>query len=363
MTEPSDDKPATKEDKKAARKAAREAPTQIISGKSIETILAETQKKFGPESLMRLTNEKRVVPHISSGSYSLDDALGCGGYPRGRIIEIYGQEASGKTTLTLHAIAECQRVGGVAAFIDAEHAFDKAYAQTIGVDTGSLLFCQPDNGEQGLQIADELISSGNVAMVVIDSVAALVPKSEIDGEVGDFHVGEHARMMSQTLRMMTPRVAKSGCVLIFINQIRQKIGVMFGNPNTTTGGNALKFFTSVRMEVAKIETLKHGDDGYGIRSRVKVVKNKLAPPFQAAELDIVWGEGIDRNNDLLSIALTKKLVGKAGAWFDFAGRRFQGFQNFVDALDTDSELCAALEAAVLAPEPTLVIDADGVVQK
>ena len=289
--------------------------------KALGLAMDQITKQFGDGSIMRLGEAKRVdVELISSGSLSLDIALG-GGYPRGRILEIYGPESSGKTTLTLHAIAEIQRSGGTAAFIDAEHALDPSYAKKVGVDTENLLISQPDNGEQALEIVETLVRSNAVDLIVVDSVAALTPQAEIEGDMGDSHMGLQARLMSQALRKLTGIINKSKATVIFINQIRMKIGVMFGNPETTTGGNALKFYTSVRMDIRRIGQIKDGDNITGNRTKVKVVKNKIAPPFRVAEFDIMYNEGISRTGDVLDLAVQHGIVGKAGAWFDYAGAK------------------------------------------
>jgi recombination protein RecA len=285
--------------------------------KALGLAMDQITKQFGDGSIMRLGEAKRVdVELISSGSLSLDIALG-GGYPRGRILEIYGPESSGKTTLTLHAIAEIQRSGGTAAFIDAEHALDPSYAKRVGVDTENLLISQPDNGEQALEIVETLVRSNAVDLIVVDSVAALTPQAEIEGDMGDSHMGLQARLMSQALRKLTGIINKSKATVIFINQIRMKIGVMFGNPETTTGGNALKFYTSVRMDIRRIGQIKDGENITGNRTKVKVVKNKIAPPFRVAEFDIMYNEGISRTGDVLDLAVQYGVVGKAGAWFDY----------------------------------------------
>jgi recombination protein RecA len=326
--------------------------------KAIELAVATIEKEYGKGSIMRLKDGASLtegVQVVSTGSIGLDIALGIGGYPRGRIIEIYGPESSGKTTLTLHAIAEVQKVGGVAAFIDAEHALDPTYARKLGVKTDELLVSQPDYGEQALEIADMLVRSGAVDLIVIDSVAALVPKAEIEGDMGDSHVGVQARLMSQALRKLTSTVARSNCLLVFINQMRMKIGVMFGNPETTTGGNALKFYASVRLDIRRIGAIKEvaatgGKDPavVGNRTRVKVVKNKLAPPFREVEFDILYGQGISRSGDLVDLASELGIVEKSGAWFSFAGERIgQGRENAKTYFEQHPEVMDKVEAMVL----------------
>jgi recombination protein RecA len=313
--------------------------------KAIDAALAQIDKQFGKGSIMRLGSREKVdVPAIPTGSLSLDAALGVGGMPRGRVIEIFGPESSGKTTLALHVIAEAQKQGGMAAFVDAEHALDAVYAAKLGVDTDNLLVSQPDSGEQALEIAEVLIRSGAVDVLVVDSVAALVPRSELEGEMGDAQMGLQARLMSQALRKLTAIVSKSKTCLIFINQLREKIGVMFGNPETTTGGRALKFYSSIRVDIRRISALKEGDVVVGSRAKVKVVKNKVAPPFREAEFDILYGEGISREGDLIDLAVTHKIVEKSGAWYAFEGERMgQGRENARQFLKENNEIRRKIE--------------------
>jgi recombination protein RecA len=314
--------------------------------RAIDLAMGQIEKQFGKGSIMRL-GEDAIVPDVAiipTGALSLNIALGIGGVPRGRIIEIYGPESSGKTTLALHIVAEAQKQGGIAAFVDAEHALDIHYARKLGVRTDDLLVSQPDTGEQALEIAEVLVRSGAIDVLVIDSVAALVPRAEIEGEMGDAHVGLQARLMSQALRKLTGTISKSNCCVIFINQIRMKIGVMFGNPETTTGGNALKFYSSVRMDIRKIATLKQGQDVIGSRTRVKVVKNKVAPPFKEAEFDIMYGQGISREGDVLDLGADADIVEKSGAWYSFSGERIgQGRENAKQFLREHPETCQAIE--------------------
>jgi recombination protein RecA len=298
--------------------------------KNLDLAIAQIEKSYGKGSIMRLGNRDVLVPVsvIPTGSISLDAAIGVGGFPRGRVIEVYGPESGGKTTLTLHVVAEAQKAGGIAAFIDAEHALDPVYARKLGVDVDNLLVSQPDNGEQALEIAEALIRSGGVDVVVVDSVAALVPKAELEGDMGDPQMGLQARLMSQALRKLTAIVSKSRTCLIFINQIREKIGVMFGNPETTTGGRALKFYASIRVDIRRIQSIKDGDRVVGSRTRAKVVKNKVAAPFREAEFDIIYGEGVSREGDLLDIGVTKNVLEKTGTWISYKGERLgQGREN------------------------------------
>jgi len=315
--------------------------------KALGLAMDQITKQFGDGSIMKLGDVKRVdIELLSSGSLSLDLALG-GGYPKGRIIEIYGPESSGKTTLTLHAIAEIQKEGGTAAFIDAEHALDPAYARKLGVDTDNLLVSQPDNGEQALEIVETLVRSNAVDLIVVDSVAALVPQAEIDGDMGDSHMGLQARLMSQALRKLTGIINKSHATVIFINQIRMKIGVMFGNPETTTGGNALKFYASVRADIRRIGQIKEGEEITGNRTKVKIVKNKIAPPFRAAEFDIMYNEGISKTGDVLDLAVEHGIVGKAGAWFDYADAKIgQGREATKKYLKENPDVLKEIEQKV-----------------
>ena len=338
--------------------------------KALEQALEQIQKQYGKGAIMKLGEEGLTgsVDVISTGSISLDLATGVGGYPRGRIIEIYGPESSGKTTLTLHAIAEAQKSGGKAAFIDAEHALDPVYAKNLGVDVDELLVSQPDTGEQALEICEMLARSGAIDLIVIDSVAALVPKAEIQGEMGDSHVGLHARLMSQALRKIAGTVNKTNTCVIFINQLREKIGVMFGNPETTTGGRALKFYASMRLDVRKIETLKRGDEMLGNRTRVKIVKNKVAPPFKKSEFDIMYGTGISLAGDVLDTAVEAKIVDKAGSWYSYNGERIgQGRENVKDYLQSHEEMLEEIRKKVMdqfKPESTdddIKVDEDGIV--
>jgi recombination protein RecA len=317
-------------------------------GRAVEAALANIEKKFGKGSIMRL-GEREVsdIPAISTTSLSLDAAIGVGGVPRGRIVEIYGPESSGKTTLALHIVAEAQKAGGVAAYIDAEHAMDADYAGKLGVDIDQLLISQPDSGEQALEIAEALVRSNGVDVIVVDSVAALVPRAELDGEMGDSLPGLQARLMSQALRKLTAIVAQSNTCFIFINQIREKIGVMFGNPETTTGGRALKFYSSLRLDIRRIGAIKDGDRVAGNRTKVKVAKNKVAPPFREAEFDIMYGEGISREGDLLDLAVVQRAVEKSGAWFSYKGERLgQGRENAKTALKENPEVLRKIERDV-----------------
>ncbi len=317
--------------------------------KALEVALSKIEKEYGKGSVMKLgdTSNHMNVETIPTGSLSLDIALGLGGIPKGRIVEIYGPESSGKTTVTLHMIAEVQKRGGIAGFIDAEHALDPVYAKNIGVDIDNLYISQPDNGEQALEITETMVRSGAVDIIVVDSVAALVPKAEIDGDMGDSHVGLQARLMSQALRKLTAVISKSNCTVIFINQLREKVGVMFGNPETTTGGRALKFYSSVRLDVRRIESLKQGGEVIGNRTRVKVVKNKIAPPFKEAEFDIMFGKGISMVGDIVDLASNIDVINKSGAWYSYNGQKIgQGRENTKLYLEQNPEMLAEVEAKV-----------------
>ncbi len=317
--------------------------------KALDAALAQIEKQYGKGSVMKLGDQSANmgIDVVPTGSLSLDLALGLGGMPRGRIIEIYGPESSGKTTVALHVVAEVQKMGGIAGFIDAEHALDPTYAAHIGVDIDNLYISQPDNGEQALEITETMVRSGAVDVIIVDSVAALVPKAEIDGEMGDSHVGLHARLMSQALRKLTGIISKSNCVVIFINQLREKVGVMFGNPETTTGGRALKFYASVRLDVRRIETLKVGGEVVGNRTRVKVVKNKVAPPFKEAEFDIMFGKGISKEGDILDLAVLHDIINKAGAWYSYNGEKIgQGRENTKLYLANNPEIMKEVEQQV-----------------
>lgn len=317
--------------------------------KRIDTAMDKLKKQFGAESIMKMSDKPELdIEVISSGSLGLDVALGVGGYPRGRIIEIYGPESSGKTTLTLHAIAEAQKMGGVAAFIDAEHAFDPTYAESLGIDTEQLYISQPDNGEQALEIAIGCLESGGFDIIVIDSVAALTPKAEIDGEMGDSKMGLHARLMSQAMRKMVSSISRGNAVVIFINQLREKIGVMFGNPETTTGGNALKFYASVRIDIRKSGApLKSGDEAVGSRTKVKIVKNKVAPPFKTTEFDIMYGIGISKAGEILDKGVELEIINKSGSWFSYGDTKLgQGRDGVRDILADNPELCDEIEQKI-----------------
>lgn len=336
---------------------AREEKSNVINRdmnhdeklKALEGALTQIEKAYGKGSVMKLGDSRANmnIETVPTGSISLDIALGLGGVPKGRIVEVYGPESSGKTTVALHMVAEVQKRGGIAGFIDAEHALDPVYAKNIGVDIDNLYISQPDNGEQALEITETMVRSGAVDIVIVDSVAALVPKAEIDGEMGDSHVGLQARLMSQALRKLTAVISKSNCIVIFINQLREKVGVMFGNPETTTGGRALKFYSSVRLDVRRIETLKQGGDVIGNRVRVKVVKNKIAPPFKEAEFDIMFGKGISKVGDILDLAVKENIVEKSGAWFSYEGAKIgQGRENSKQYFLEHPEICAEVEAKV-----------------
>ncbi len=316
--------------------------------KALQLTLDKLDKTYGKGTVMKMGDKAiEEVEVISSGSLGLDLALGVNGYPKGRIIEIYGPESSGKTTLTLHAIAEAQKAGGIAAFIDAEHAFDRHYAEKLGVDIENLIISQPDNGEQALEIAENLIRSGAIDIVVIDSVAALTPKSEIEGEMGDSKMGLHARLMSQALRKLTGTISKTNCTVFFINQLREKIGVMFGNPETTTGGNALKFYASVRLDIRRASQIKDGENVIGNRTKVKVIKNKVAPPFKTAEFDIMYGEGVSKTGEILDLAVEFEIIRKSGSWFSYADTKLGQGRDAVKALIKDNpELSEELEQKI-----------------
>lgn len=349
------------------------AVTNTEKDKALDAALLQIQKQFGKGAIMKLGDDNALtdIQAISTGSITLDVATGIGGVPRGRIIEIYGPESSGKTTLTLHIIAEAQKTGGKAAFIDAEHALDPEYAKHLGVDINELLVSQPDTGEQALEICEMLVRSGALDVIVIDSVAALVPKAEIQGEMGDSHVGLQARLMSQALRKLAGAINKSKTAVIFINQLREKVGVMFGNPETTTGGRALKFYSTMRMDVRRIESIKSGDSVLGNRTRVKIVKNKVAPPFKQAEFDIMYGEGISKAGDILDCAVENGVVEKAGSWYSFDGERIgQGRENVKTYLQSNPDIMDRIEGLILdtirpvealPAEETLTVDEDGVI--
>ncbi len=327
---------------------AKAADINAAKLKALQATIDKIEKDYGKGTIMKLGEQPQWdVQVIPSGSVALDHALGIGGYPRGRIVEIYGPESSGKTTLAIHAIAEAQKTGGIAAMIDAEHAFDRTYAKALGVNLETLLISQPDNGEQALEIADNLIRSGAVDIVVIDSVAALTPKAEIEGEMGDNKVGLQARLMSQALRKLTANISKTNTCCIFINQLREKIGIMFGNPETTTGGNALKFYASVRIDVRRTTQLKDGEEALGNRTRVKVVKNKMAPPFKKAEFDIVFGEGISKVGEIVDLGVEYGIIGKSGSWFSYNDQKLaQGREATKQLLRDNPELCEEIEAKI-----------------
>ena len=333
-----------------AEKAGPSSPA-AEKAKALALTMEKLDKAFGKGTVMKLSDQKvNDIPAISTGSLSLDIALGIGGLPRGRVIEIYGPESSGKTTLTMHAIAEAQKAGGTAAFIDAEHAFDPTYAKKLGIDVDNLLIAQPDNGEQALEIADQLISSGAIDIIVIDSVAALVPKGELEGDMGDSKVGLHARLMSQALRKLTGTINKTNCLCIFINQLREKIGVMFGSPETTTGGNALKFYASVRLDIRRIGQIKEDKDNVtGNRTKVKVVKNKVAPPFKVVEFDIIYGQGISKVGEIVDLGVDMGIIGKSGSWFSYDGNKIgQGREAVKTLLLDNPELADTIEAKIRA---------------
>ena len=334
---------------KKTEKEEEQLTPQQQKMKALQAAMAKIEKDFGKGAIMKMGDEKvENVEVIPTGSIGLNAALGVGGYPKGRIIEIYGPESSGKTTLAIHAIAECQKAGGVAAFIDAEHAFDRFYAEKLGVDINNLLISQPDNGEQALEIADQLIRSSAVDLLIVDSVAALTPKKEIEGDMGDSAVGLHARLMSQALRKLTGTIAKTKTTCIFINQLREKIGVMFGNPETTTGGNALKFYASVRLDIRKAQAVKDGDTILGNQVKVKVVKNKVAPPFRKAEFEIMFGEGISKVGEIVDLSTEYEIIKKSGSWFSYGDTKLgQGRDAVKEMLKDNPELCEELEAKIM----------------
>ena len=334
---------------KKSEKEEEQLTPQQQKMKALQAAMAKIEKDFGKGASMKMGDEKvENVEVIPTGSIGLNAALGVGGYPKGRIIEIYGPESSGKTTLAIHAIAECQKAGGVAAFIDAEHAFDRFYAEKLGVDISNLLISQPDNGEQALEIADQLIRSSAVDLLIVDSVAALTPKKEIEGDMGDSAVGLHARLMSQALRKLTGTIAKTKTTCIFINQLREKIGVMFGNPETTTGGNALKFYASVRLDIRKSQSIKDGDTILGNQVKVKVVKNKVAPPFRKAEFEIMFGEGISKVGEIVDLSTEYEIIKKSGSWFSYGDTKLgQGRDAVKETLKDNPELCEELEAKIM----------------
>ena len=334
---------------KKTEKEEEQLTPQQQKMKALQAAMAKIEKDFGKGAIMKMGDEKvENVEVIPTGSIGLNAALGVGGYPKGRIIEIYGPESSGKTTLAIHAIAECQKAGGVAAFIDAEHAFDRFYAEKLGVDISNLLISQPDNGEQALEIADQLIRSSAVDLLIVDSVAALTPKKEIEGDMGDSAVGLHARLMSQALRKLTGTIAKTKTTCIFINQLREKIGVMFGNPETTTGGNALKFYASVRLDIRKSQSIKDGDTILGNQVKVKVVKNKVAPPFRKAEFEITFGEGISKVGEIIDLCTEHEIIKKSGSWFSYGDTKLgQGRDAVKEMLKDNPELCEELEAKIM----------------
>ena len=337
---------------KAEKADKKESNSQAEKLKALQLTLDKLDKSYGKGTVMKLDNSRVLqdIEVISTGSLGLDIALGVGGLPKGRVVEIYGPESSGKTTLTMHCIAEAQKKGGIAAFIDAEHAFDPVYARKLGIDTANLLIAQPDNGEQALEIADQLISSGAIDIIVIDSVAALVPKGELEGDMGDSKVGLHARLMSQALRKLTGTINKTGCCCIFINQLREKIGVMFGSPETTTGGNALKFYASVRLDIRRIGQIKEDKDNItGNRTKVKVAKNKVAPPFKVIEFDIIYGEGISKVGEILDLGVDMGIIAKSGSWFSYDGNRLgQGREGVKTILQDNPELADKIEAQIRA---------------
>ena len=354
--------------KMAKEKENKTAVTDDSRQRALESALAQIEKNFGKGSVMKLGDKSAHmnIETVPTGCLSLDVALGLGGVPKGRILEVYGPESSGKTTVALHMVAEVQKRGGIAGFIDAEHALDPVYAKNIGVDIDNLYISQPDNGEQALEIAETMVRSGAIDIIIVDSVAALVPKAEIEGDMGDSHVGLQARLMSQALRKLTGVVSKTNCIVVFINQLREKVGVMFGNPETTTGGRALKFYATIRLDVRRIDSIKNGGDVVGNRTRIRVVKNKVAPPFKEAEFDIIYGKGISKIGDIIDMAVNDNIIQKSGSWFSYNGEKIgQGRENTKNYLEEHAELCNEIEEKlrakyVVAAEPSDEDNDDGI---